>query len=111
VKDSLHRAFWNNLREQLESDPPNYTQALDLLAEVKQVLLDLVPPHHSMMRDEINGIVDLELMHQQVGHGILDISGYADFIVSILLRLCAPSRDEEVRSLLLYRDNIVQLFQ
>ena len=37
VTDSLHRAFWDNVRQQLENDPPNYTQALGLLAEVKQV--------------------------------------------------------------------------
>lgn len=26
VKDTMHRAFWELLREQLAEDPPNYTQ-------------------------------------------------------------------------------------
>ena len=32
-----HKAFWDILKQQLESDPPDYTQALSLMTEVKQV--------------------------------------------------------------------------
>lgn len=33
----VHRAFWDVLQEQLNSDPPNYDHAVILLREVKTV--------------------------------------------------------------------------
>lgn len=38
VKEIMHKAFWNLLAEQLDEDPPNYTQALVLLKEIKEVV-------------------------------------------------------------------------
>lgn len=37
VKDTMHKAFWEMLREQLNSDPPEYSQAMILLAEIREV--------------------------------------------------------------------------
>lgn len=37
VKEIIHKAFWSLLEEQLAEDPPNYTQALVLLKEIKGV--------------------------------------------------------------------------
>lgn len=37
VKDTMHKVFWELLREQLNSDPPEYSQAMILLAEIKEV--------------------------------------------------------------------------
>ena len=39
VKEIMHKAFWTLLEEQLKEDPPNYTQALVLLKEIKEVSL------------------------------------------------------------------------
>lgn len=33
VKDTMRRAFWDVLREQISNDPPNYTQVFFLLLE------------------------------------------------------------------------------
>lgn len=38
VKDTVHQAFWDLLHSQLEEDPPNYTHAIVLLKEIKEVL-------------------------------------------------------------------------
>lgn len=37
VKDTMHKAFWDLLREQLNSDPPVYSQAMILLSEIQIV--------------------------------------------------------------------------
>lgn len=39
VKEIIHKAFWTLLEEQLAEEPPNYTQALILLKEIKEVRL------------------------------------------------------------------------
>lgn len=37
VKETMHKIFWDLLREQLNSDPPEYSQALTLLTEIREV--------------------------------------------------------------------------
>ena len=37
MAEMVHRAFWDVLREQLESSPPDHRQAVPLLREVKTV--------------------------------------------------------------------------
>ncbi|KAF0310814.1 T-complex protein 11-like protein 1 [Amphibalanus amphitrite] len=37
VKEMTHKAFWDILKQQLESEPPDFSQALSLMTEVKQV--------------------------------------------------------------------------
>jgi len=37
VQDTMHKAFWELLREQLNSDPPVYSQAMILLSEIQIV--------------------------------------------------------------------------
>jgi hypothetical protein len=37
VKDTMHKVFWGILREQLNNDPPEYSQAMVLLTEIRNV--------------------------------------------------------------------------
>jgi len=110
VRDVVHKAFWDKLREELNQDPPIFSQALSLIEEVKENMLSLLLPHHNSLRAQINEVLDLELIKQQAMHGILDISRLAQFVVSILSKLCAPARDEQVKKILDNQD-IVELFK
>jgi hypothetical protein len=38
IKDIAHRAFWELLEAELNEVPPNYTQAMVLLGEIKEVM-------------------------------------------------------------------------
>lgn len=42
VKEIMHKAFWNLLAEQLAEDPPDYSHALVLLKEIKEVIFFFV---------------------------------------------------------------------
>lgn len=37
VKEMIHKAFWSSIREQLARDPPCYDDAIQLLADIKEV--------------------------------------------------------------------------
>ncbi len=37
VRDIMHKAFWDTLRQQLEDNPPTYDHSITLLGEVKEV--------------------------------------------------------------------------
>ena len=66
VKEVVSRAFWDVLDEQLKEDPPNYSQALVLLKDVKEGILGLLVPQQKRVIDSINEKLDLELIAQQV---------------------------------------------
>ncbi|XP_010221617.1 PREDICTED: T-complex protein 11 homolog [Tinamus guttatus] len=99
VKEALHRAFWDRLKEQLSASPPDYTQAIQLLQEIKEALLSLLLPRHDRLRRQIEEALDLELLRQEAEHGALDVGSVAARVLDTMAALCAPARDEDVRAL------------
>lgn len=110
IKEIMHKAFWNLLAEQLAEDPPDYSHALVLLKEIKESLDELVPPQNSKIKDNIREVLDLDLIKQQAEKGILDFHHYAQYIISIMSKICAPVRDEKIRELSQQTD-IVETFK
>lgn len=99
VKEIMHKAFWNLLVEQLNEDPPIYAQAFILLKEIKDTLDELVLSHHSKIKENIKEVLDIDLIKQQAEKGVLDFRHYANYIISIMAKVCAPIRDEKIEEL------------
>ncbi|XP_038065266.1 T-complex protein 11-like protein 1 [Patiria miniata] len=110
VRDIMHKAFWDSLKEQLEGDPPSYDHAIILLGEVKEFLGSLLLPQQERLRTQIDEVIDLPLIQQQAEHDALDVYHYGNFIISTMAMLCAPVRDEEIAKLKDLVD-VVQLFR
>lgn len=112
IKETMHKVFWDILDNELKETPPKFTQALVLLEEVKTTLLDLLLPQHSRLRQSIDQVLDMELIKQQAENGILheQYMGYAQFVLTIMGKLCAPVRDEEIVRLT-GTTEVVPLFQ
>lgn len=72
VEDVVHRAFWDVLEAELSEDPPNYTQAMTLLGDIKNGLLELLLPQHTKIRQQISEVLDIDLIRQQANAGALD---------------------------------------
>lgn len=99
VRDVMHQAFWDNLRDQLEQQPPVYSQAFVLLQEVRDQLLEITLPHQRKLRQEIGDKLDVDLIKQQAQNGVLDFQEYSAYVVSLMAKLCAPVRDEAIQKL------------
>ncbi|XP_067863456.1 T-complex protein 11-like protein 1 [Heptranchias perlo] len=99
VKEIVHKAFWDSLQAQLNETPPQYSQAIKLVQEVKESLFSLLLPGHTRLRTQISEVLDMELIQQQAKHNALDIQRLAGFIISMMANLCAPVRDEEIKKL------------
>ncbi|XP_038605312.1 T-complex protein 11 homolog [Tachyglossus aculeatus] len=99
MKETMHKAFWDNLKEQLSAIPPDYTHVLKLLQEIKEILLSLLLPHHARLRGQIEEAMDMELLRQEAEHGALDVSRLSAYIRGMMAMLCAPVRDEDVQKL------------
>ncbi|KAK7604506.1 hypothetical protein V9T40_005692 [Parthenolecanium corni] len=110
VKDVVHQAFWDLLTENLKLTPPNFEQALSLLTDIKIALMSLLLPRHTKLKQEINEVLDAELVKQQVEHGTLNFKAYADFVISVMGKICAPVRDDQIKKLASMTD-VVPIFR
>ncbi|XP_029166692.1 T-complex protein 11-like protein 1 isoform X2 [Nylanderia fulva] len=99
VKEIMHKAFWNLLAKKLAEDPPDYSHALVLLKEIKESLDELVPPQNARIKENIREVLDLDLIKQQAEKGVLDFHHYAQYIISVMSKICAPVRDERIKEL------------
>uniref|UniRef100_H0XZE9 T-complex 11, testis-specific-like 2 n=1 Tax=Otolemur garnettii TaxID=30611 RepID=H0XZE9_OTOGA len=97
--ETSYNVFWNHLREQLLSNPPQFTCALELRTEVKEIFPSLLLPRHIRLKNEIKEVLDMDLLKQEAEHGALDVSRLSNYILSLMTLLCAPVRDEEVKKL------------
>ncbi|XP_074096197.1 T-complex protein 11-like protein 1 [Cotesia typhae] len=110
VKEIMHNAFWYLLKQQLNEDPPNYSQALVLLREIRETLEDLVLPHHKKIRENLREILDIDLIKQQAEKGVLNFTHYSHYVLNLMSKICAPVRDDKIRELLECSD-IVDTFK
>ncbi|XP_062997565.1 T-complex protein 11 homolog [Elgaria multicarinata webbii] len=106
MKETLHKAFWDSLREQLSKMPPDYSHAIKLLQEIKKTLLSLLLPRQTRLRSQIEEALDMELIKQEAEHGALDIPNLTTYVLGTMAMLCAPVRDEEVQKLRVVADPV-----
>ncbi|KAM9268622.1 LOW QUALITY PROTEIN: T-complex protein 11 homolog [Morus bassanus] len=115
VKETLHKAFWDSLEEQLSAHPPDYARAIQLLQEIKEallsLLLSLLLSRHIQLRNQIEEALDVELIRQEAGHGALDIHSLTTCVLSTMARLCVPIDEETYSSVaqLQFRQEIFQV--
>ncbi|XP_078052236.1 T-complex protein 11-like protein 1 isoform X2 [Augochlora pura] len=110
VKEIMHKVFWNLLAKQLAEETPNYTQALVLLKEIKEILDQLVLPHHAKIRENLNEVLDVDLIKQQAEKGVLDFHHYAQYVISIMSKVCAPVRDSKIKELS-EKTDVIEIFK
>uniref|UniRef100_U5EVV9 Putative sok1 kinase belonging to the ste20/sps1/gc kinase family n=1 Tax=Corethrella appendiculata TaxID=1370023 RepID=U5EVV9_9DIPT len=110
VKDTMHKAYWEILREELNRTPPCYDHAIRLLGEIKEDFQTVITKNNAKALARINEILDEALIRQQAEQGVLDFKAYTRFIIHIMEISCAPIRDEQVHKLRDIEDT-VELFR
>ncbi|KAL7031822.1 hypothetical protein ACKWTF_007142 [Chironomus riparius] len=110
IKETMHKAFWDILRTQLESNPPIYDHALVLLTDIKEAFQSIFLENNKKALDKINEMLDTDLIKQQAEQGVLDFKAYSNYIIHIMSMACAPIRDEQVAKLREIED-IVESFK
>ncbi|ELK33783.1 T-complex protein 11 like protein [Myotis davidii] len=95
----MHNAFWDHLKEQLSATPPDFSCALELLKEIKEILLSLLLPRQSRLRSEVEDALAADLLQREAERGDLNIPRLSKCVLSMMTLLCAPVRDEAVQKL------------
>ncbi|XP_062537087.1 T-complex protein 11-like protein 1 isoform X2 [Armigeres subalbatus] len=110
IKDTMHKAYWEVLREQLARQPPCYDMAIQLLADIKDAFQSVLSKNNERALARINEILDETVIRQQAEQGVLDFQIYAKFVIHIMALSCAPVRDEQIAKLKDIQD-VVELFR
>ncbi|XP_055910312.1 T-complex protein 11-like protein 1 isoform X2 [Eupeodes corollae] len=110
IKEVMHKVFWDILREQLNLDPPNFDHAIQLLADIKDCFPQIIPSSNKRALEHINEVLDASVIRQQAEQGVLDFKSYANFVITIMAKSCAPARDEQVQKLTEI-DDVVETFK
>uniref|UniRef100_A0A8C3YG62 Uncharacterized protein n=1 Tax=Catagonus wagneri TaxID=51154 RepID=A0A8C3YG62_9CETA len=97
--ETMYNAFWDHLKDQLSSTPPDVICALELLREVKETLLSLLLPRQNCLRNEIEDALDIDLLKQEAEHGALNVPHLSNCVLNLMTLLCAPVLDEAVEKL------------
>lgn len=111
IKDTIHKAFWDILKTQIESDPPCFDHAIQLLADIKECFQSIFLQNNQKALNHINEILDADLIRQQAEKGVLDFKAHANFIIHIMSLSCAPIRDEKVAELKSNQNDVVATFR
>ncbi|XP_055988609.1 T-complex protein 11 homolog [Sorex fumeus] len=80
-------------------NPPDFSCALELLKEIKEILLSLLSPRQNRLKNEIEEALDMELLRKEADEGILNVPHLSKYILNLITLLCAPVRDEAVQKL------------
>lgn len=100
VKDIIHEAYWDLFRNELKDETPaTYKLVKQLLADIKQHILDLLLAQHTRLKQEICDRLDPVVIEQQCRNDAFDLKDYAAYILKTMSMLCAPVRDIRLREL------------
>lgn len=99
IHDTVHKAFWQSLKEDFEKQPVDYKHAHVIIGEAKQGLLSLLLPNHVKFREQIEAVLDMDLIQQAMDKDTFDYQQYSLFIIDTMSKLCAPARDAALQSL------------
>ncbi|CAI4220830.1 unnamed protein product [Auanema sp. JU1783] len=100
VQDSMRRAFWDLLRKDLTTSPPSYTNAFNLLLEIKEIILtDILTDQHVRLKSEIQHRIDEETLRAKLEQDSFHVEPIARFILDFLSRLCSPARDATIENI------------
>ncbi|XP_054974488.1 T-complex protein 11-like protein 2 [Sorex araneus] len=110
VKHIVHQAFWDLLESELNAEPPEYEHAIKLFEEIREILLSFLTHGGGRLRTQISEVLDTDLIRQQAEHSTVDIQGLANYIISTMGKLCAPTRDNDIKELKV-TGNIVEVLR
>ncbi|ULU04506.1 hypothetical protein L3Y34_017345 [Caenorhabditis briggsae] len=111
VRESMHRAYYNQLRRDLAKDPPELEFCFGFLMELKIMILDdILTAQHTRLKAEINSMLDEPTLRGKMEAGQLEIDKVMKYIIDLCSRLCSPGRDGLVAALR-EKTDIIDLFQ
>tara|TARA_Y100000996_G_scaffold313588_1_gene249797 strand:- start:6603 stop:7616 length:1014 start_codon:yes stop_codon:yes gene_type:complete len=98
IYDKLQNHFFDNIKEQLLKSPPNTSCIIDILVEIKDILLNFTIKSSKLI-DEINNGIDINFIKQMIENNAFTYNEFINifnFIMNTIRKLHAPVHDSEL---------------
>lgn len=96
VRDHLYRSICESMKAGFEAGN-GALWTTSTAQNIREKLLRMLKPGNSM-HTMITEALDLESIHRQCQQGVFSYSGFFEFMANVLPKLCAPFRDQEVKT-------------
>tara|TARA_B100000927_G_scaffold17625_1_gene13579 strand:+ start:123 stop:1379 length:1257 start_codon:yes stop_codon:yes gene_type:complete len=109
IGETLHKAFWDDVKAQLEKEPPNFLVIVNLLNDLKHIMMSCVPNRTDIHKD-IDSHIDTELITGMIEKHCLNegtILSIINFVFDYLKRFQSRSDDKKNK---LWQDGINEKF-
>jgi len=104
VENNVKNAFWKIFYDKIEHQ--NYEMIPDMLLDVKEMLLNLVP-NRSDIHNKFNSEIDVDLIKQMVENNAINSNEIYKFMVSIVkyIKMLQPAEEDNNTELFLEKIN------
>uniref|UniRef100_A0AAG5DKN9 Uncharacterized protein n=1 Tax=Anopheles atroparvus TaxID=41427 RepID=A0AAG5DKN9_ANOAO len=99
IEQTMHNAFWDGMRQELEQTPPKKERAINLLMDIKKAFRALLAGNNDRALARIEGYLDESKVRQQIEDDDNAVVIYTNFIIGMMGMSCCKARDEEVAEL------------
>lgn len=92
---NMHEAYWNSIKTQLSKEPPNFGIIINLLSELKEMILNCNPK----LKKELEENIDVEFIQEMLSRGVIDdkyIRNMSNYIIKIVRDLQSEEYDKEL---------------
>lgn len=105
ISDDIYQvaqtAYWDNLKEQLSKNPPDFSLVLKLIEEIREKLQRLVP-NRPEIKEEIKENMDINFIKQMIDHGVFkapELLVISNFVFSKILEFESPECNEDTKQM------------
>lgn len=98
IKKTMEKAFWDGIMASMKLEQPDFSWVLKLMTEVRDELCEMSP---ESWRQEITGMIDIDILSQVLEGGMLDINYLGkllEYALVTLQKLSAPANDAEMKA-------------
>ena len=95
IKDQMHKAFWNLIKDDLNKEPQNFDHLIILIEEIMSKLINLTP-HRTDLHNELQEVLDPSFLKHIFTEKAMDPQHFFNLIIFLINQLkknCAPYMD------------------
>ena len=102
IKETMHRAFWDSISDDLSVFPIKHKHVIILLDEISDMLKNLIPNRKDIHAD-IDEHIDSKFIEQMIvnnSFGYKELKNLIVYTIELIQKLQSPSEDKDTRELL-----------
>jgi len=97
MQEIMHKAFWDKVAEDLSKVPPEHKHVINLLKEIKVMIMQLIPNRHDIHAD-LDKNIDTAFIEQMIVNNAFDhgeLETVIRYIATMIHKLQAASEDKD----------------